>query len=158
MIPKIIKTEWNYEGSVSLHGWEKVFQKRQNIFLNIGGDAIVVSLERFHVNGYDYLIKNQEAILQVIITEVYNYYCETYKDYITSDIQNEEDIISNIMPEGIYIHNIEKGGIPYIGYEFSCKWDEEHGVGILLHKKSKVSIGEGDTAVLSWLIEDDYND
>lgn len=157
MIPQIIKTEWNYEGTVSLDYWERLFDKTKDIYLNIGGDAVVESLEEFHKNGYDYLIDNQEDILKVIIAEVYNYYCEIYSNHEVKDVENEADIVSSIMPVGIYIHNIEHEGIPYIGYEFSCKWDEEHGIGIVLYKKEIVSIGEGDTAVLAWLIEEEIS-
>jgi hypothetical protein len=56
----------------------------------------------------------------------------------------------------IYIHQLEGGGIPYIGYELGCEWDDEHGLGVLLHGGRAVSVGFADTAFLLWMAEADW--
>jgi len=37
---------------------------------------------------------------------------------------------------------VEKDGIPYVGFEFGCTWDEEHGLGVLMHGTRTVEIGD----------------
>jgi len=51
----------------------------------------------------------------------------------------------------IYVHQVEKDGKPFIGVQLRCTWDEEHGVGILLHGTEVLVIGGGDTARTLWI-------
>jgi hypothetical protein len=49
----------------------------------------------------------------------------------------------------VHIHPFEKDGIAYVGLEFGCDWDEEHGLGIVLHGAQVVDIGGADIS-FSW--------
>jgi hypothetical protein len=55
----------------------------------------------------------------------------------------------------INLHQIDRDGIPYIGYEFGCTWDPEHGLGVLMYGTRMVEIGGSDTAGLLWIAEQD---
>ena len=44
---------------------------------------------------------------------------------------------------------------PYIGVEFDCRWDPEHGAGVLVQGTRVVEVGGGDTAVLLWIAKRD---
>jgi hypothetical protein len=55
----------------------------------------------------------------------------------------------------VNVHQVQKDGIPYVGFEFACTWDEEHGLGVLMHGTRTVEIGGADTAFLLWLAEVD---
>jgi hypothetical protein len=51
----------------------------------------------------------------------------------------------------IGLHNVHfvpllKEGLPYVGYEFGCTWDGEHGLGVLMHGSRVVEVGSADTA------------
>jgi hypothetical protein len=50
---------------------------------------------------------------------------------------------------------VQKDGIPYAGFEFGCTWDDEHGLGVLMHGTRAVDIGGADTAFLLWIAEQD---
>lgn len=50
----------------------------------------------------------------------------------------------------INVHQVEQDGKPFIGVELGCTWEEEHGVGILLHGERALEIGGADTAILLW--------
>ncbi|MBW8483618.1 DUF4259 domain-containing protein [Actinomadura parmotrematis] len=56
---------------------------------------------------------------------------------------------------GVNIHPLSKGGMPYVGLQFACGWDEEHGTGVLMHGTRVVRRGGADTAVLLWMAEQD---
>jgi hypothetical protein len=45
--------------------------------------------------------------------------------------------------------------IAYVGYQFACDWEEEHGLGVLLHGNRVVDIGQADTAFLGWNADKD---
>ncbi len=55
----------------------------------------------------------------------------------------------------VHLHPLEKDGVPYVGFEFGCTWDEALGLGILMHGERPVDIGGADTAFLLWIAERD---
>ena len=55
----------------------------------------------------------------------------------------------------INVHQVQKDGVPYVGFEFGCTWDEEHGLGVLMHGTRTVEIGGADTAITLWIAEKD---
>lgn len=59
---------------------------------------------------------------------------------------------------GLYavnIHQLDVGGLPYVGYEFGCEWEDEHGLGVLMHGARVVEVGFADTAFHLWIAEED---
>ena len=46
-------------------------------------------------------------------------------------------------------------GAAYVGYEFGCAWEEEHGLGLMMHQGRIVAMGGADTAILEWIAEKD---
>jgi hypothetical protein len=44
---------------------------------------------------------------------------------------------------------------PYVGFEFGCTWDDEHGLGVLMHGERVVDVGGAETAFLLWIAERD---
>jgi len=51
----------------------------------------------------------------------------------------------------INIHPLVKAGVPFVGVEFGCTWEEEHGAGVLLHGNRALECGAADTAILLWM-------
>jgi hypothetical protein len=51
----------------------------------------------------------------------------------------------------VNMHQIISSGIPYLGFEFGCEWEEEHGLGVLMHGTECVEVGFDDTARLLWI-------
>ncbi len=41
------------------------------------------------------------------------------------------------------------------GYEFGCRWDDEHGLGAMTHAGRVVEVGGADTAILEWIATGD---
>ncbi|MEM5468572.1 DUF6985 domain-containing protein [Celeribacter marinus] len=70
-------------------------------------------------------------------------------------ITSEDGLATVIALEKINVHQISKDGVPYVGYQFSCRWDEEHGLGVLMHDKRVIEVGGTDTAFLLWIAERD---
>ena len=70
-------------------------------------------------------------------------------------IVNEEDLKDNVGLYAVNIHQLDVGGVPYFGFEFGCEWDEEHGLGVLMHGTRLVEVGLADTAIHLWLAEQD---
>lgn len=55
----------------------------------------------------------------------------------------------------VHVHQISKDGLPYVGLEFGCTWDPEHGLGILMRGTRVVAVGGADTAFTLWIARED---
>jgi hypothetical protein len=166
MIPNIKKNDIFWEGNIQLDDWNKYFENDLKIVLNIGGDSIVDEVTTLHEKGYEYLITKQSDILQTVIDAIFNKYAiwqDEYgyegaeKEMLMPDIASKQELNQFIHPHKIFIMNVEKNGFPYIGIELDCKWDKEHGVGLMLYKKRVIEIGGSDTAFMSWVAEEDID-
>ena len=158
-----------FEGKIKLENWQKRFLMDLPIDLNIGGEAEIDKIEPHHIAAYEYLCEHDAEILQNILEEIFRNY-ETWqeeygyndasyeeKTYSMPDIENIDRLLSLITPKRIIILDIEKDGMAYYGVQFICTWDQDHNLGVMLHKNRIVDIGGDDTAFLSWIAEEDLD-
>jgi len=108
-----------------------------------------------HQSGLDYLLANQTAILQAILTkllkqypaqqEFYGYQGDDKRDFMPDvrDIKGFADLMS---PTVVNFLSVYQEQFPYMGYQFSCSWDREHAFGAMLLKDRVVKIGDAETA------------
>ncbi len=75
--------------------------------------------------------------------------------YAAASIKNEDTLKQNCDLYSINIHQLISSGLPYIGYELGCTWEEEHGVGVMMHGTRLVAIGDADTALHLWVAQKD---
>jgi hypothetical protein len=70
-------------------------------------------------------------------------------------VRTADDFRSLIGLHSMNVHQLEKDGLPYVGFELGCTWDDEHGLGVLMHGTRVVRIGGADTAILLWMATND---
>lgn len=70
-------------------------------------------------------------------------------------IAGEQDLKEYVGLYAVNIHQVDVDGVPYIGYEFGCDWENEHGLGVLMHGTRVVEVGFADTAITLWIAERD---
>jgi hypothetical protein len=164
MITNLRRDDLAWEGNIELVDWDAYFGVDLKLELNIGGDSKVDQIAEVHEKGYKYLLEKQLEILSSITNELFRIYPtwqeeygydEDEKENLMPNIDSKEDFKSLITPIRVYILDVEKNNSPYVGIEFFCKWDEEHGVGVLLHRNRVVRIGGAETAFMSWIAEED---
>lgn len=164
MIPNLTLIDDYWEGSILLEEWNKFYGQDLRLMLNIFGDVEVNEVTEIHERGYHYLISQQKEILESMLDAVFeNYtiwqekygYDEQAKALYMPDILNAVELKPLLRPQNIHILDVEMEQMPYIGVEFECTWDREHGVGIMLYKNTIVEIGSADTAFMSWIAEED---
>lgn len=107
--------------------------------------------------------KMQKHLLLNAILDAYpEFRHQFFEDY---NIKENEDYLPRVTSvnglskvialEEIFVHQISKDGLPYVGYQFSCDWDKEHGLGVLMHQKRVIEIGGADCAFTLWVAERD---
>ncbi len=72
-------------------------------------------------------------------------------------VETQDDLRGLIGLHTVFVHQIQTGGAPYIGYEFGCEWDVEHDLGVLMHGTELVEVGQADTAFLLWIAKADWD-
>jgi hypothetical protein len=73
------------------------------------------------------------------------------------DVNDVSQFKSLIGLSTVHLMNVSKDGTAYIGYEFGCSWDDEHGLGFMTHKDRVIKIGGADTSFLTWVAKEDLN-
>lgn len=116
-----------------------------------------ISLVRWFVDNRE---KVYEAALAAIFSEypkIIDSYCGAIDDLHQSmpNVKSVEGLSSLINLRSIFIHQISPDGIPYVGFEFDCTWDAEHGLGVLVHGARIVDIAGADIAFVLWMAEED---
>lgn len=164
LIPNVELINGIWRGKIQLNSWSDFFNDVKYIDLNIGGDSKVERLEEIHKLAYEYIVSNQENLLNLILNKLMQKYPDMQEEYGYEEDELEEFMpsVSNIdgfknilIPKRIYILNVENEGIAYVGFHFMCSWDEEHDFGVMMHKGRIVKMGSSDSAFLSWIAEED---
>jgi uncharacterized protein DUF6985 len=82
-------------------------------------------------------------------------YDEAEREACMPDVSSTEDFRQLIGLHEVHVHQLLKEGLPYVGYEFGCTWDEEHGLGVLVHASRVVKVGGANTAFTLWIAKRD---
>jgi hypothetical protein len=116
--------------------------------------------------AHQYLVDHQEVIRDKILRAVFKEYPEYRTNFIDDLNLDESDVtlpelerpdqLRKVMGlESVGIHYVVRAGLAYVGFEFGCDWDSEHGLGAMTHRARIVEIGGADTAILEWIAERD---
>ncbi|WP_417209881.1 DUF6985 domain-containing protein [Antarctobacter sp.] len=157
-----------WQSKINLPAWSEFTKATATVltFAPEGRDDAPLSAEELAlvqwVSGH-YAMQKPTILAAVLeaYPEVRRHYFEDY------DLEeNEEDLPSIPTAEGlaqvimltdVFVPQISKDGVPYVGYQFSCEWDKEHGLGILMHGSRIVEIGGADTAFTLWIAKNDLD-
>ena len=165
--PNVSLGEFGYEGTIELQSWNEFLTGLNGIYgLDIGGDMVEEkpTIAQEHIAAYNYAIENQDVIKNSILKELIKKYSGLQSEYsydedeaavYMPDIEDVEDFKNLIGLSRIHIMNVFKEGIAYTGYEFSCTWDEEHGLGVMMYRNKVVAMGGADMSFLTWVAEKD---
>jgi hypothetical protein len=160
-----LKIEENgYQGKVDLPCWkdyviEGATPHDGRININIGqayGD-VLHTITTADVNGVAAALgrteDHQQQILDKLLAEYpkwkpdYGYSEEDAKHFMP-DVTSKEAFKNLIMLANVHVLPVEHEGIAYIGYEFNCQWDVEHGMGAMFHDARMVELGMAESSFM----------
>lgn len=93
--------------------------------------------------AYDLLLERERAIRDVILGAVAKRYPES------------EPLRDHISLHEVIVHGVTRARMAYVGYVFGCTWDQEHALGVMMHRERVVAVGQADTAINGWVAERD---
>jgi hypothetical protein len=169
----------NLEGPITLACW-RGFQSRLEAYnapgsphpsdgharITLGGDMLSdePEVQPFHINAYNYLMEFQDQIQENILDALLKEYRSLQEMYgydeedaaaLMPDITDVLQFRKLIGLSAVHLLNVSRDDIAYVGYEFGCTWDAEHGLGVMTHKDRIIEIGDASTAFLTWIADKD---
>lgn len=167
-----IQLKWGdyfWEGQTVLSSWEG-FQERLGPYSFVSSSAPSKGVVRLSVSSPDNNLPSppseaqlkgfcfvrdadkllQEKVLKAVF-DVYPAWRENSKDFLGEDLEEQMPALhapSDLKPliglSTIHVLNVEKDGLAYVGFEFGCTWDEEHGLGVMTHAGHVIEVGSAD--------------
>lgn len=181
--PPFPRLRWDgdfWSGEVVLPSWEG-FQDRSGSYASVGTEAPsdgtaslsvasedeedATSLSPEQMAAFQYLIDNEAAVAAAVGRALVDYYPEV-RGALLNDPDSDD---SHELPEvsepgglrpliglsGVHVLTIAHDGSAYLGFEFGCVWDEEHGAGVMTHRGRVIDTGQADIAFTEWVAERD---
>ena len=114
--------------------------------------------------AYQYLLAHEQAISTAVRSSIYEVYPDWREEYgldeeeaaeLMPDIEGPDQLKTLIGLANVHILPVAKDGVGYVGFELGCTWDDEHGLGVMMHKDRVVKLGGADSAFLEWIAEAD---
>jgi hypothetical protein len=122
-------------------------------------------------DAFRYLLEHEEAIRDALVAAIFEEYPVIRARLLGQGFINEVDMPALQRPEQLKSHiglstvhvlPIVKDDAAYIGFEFGCTWDEEHGLGVMTHQGRLVElphlgiskVNGGDLASEEWMAEE----
>jgi Domain of unknown function (DUF6985) len=182
--PPLRWNEFSWAGKTKLKSWAG-FQCRQGAYTSQSSDepsdgAVTINVipsERSadvppsaeQVNAFRYLVEHEDVIRDAVIAAILEEYPRLRQNFFANGfgedipvIERPEQLKDHIGLGIVHILPVVKDGAAYIGFEFGCTWDEEHGLGLMTHQGRVVEMGMGigkiagaDIASEEWVAEAD---
>src|SRR6266576_5789972 len=118
--------------------------------------------------AFQHLLDNEKAVLDAVLRGIFESYGpwrqshfaaqisrdggktyqtagafpELYRPEDMPEISAPAGLICLIRPNTVHILESSRGGFAEVGFQFSCKWDEEHGLGVLTNKGVVLQVGD----------------
>jgi hypothetical protein len=165
-------------GEVRLPSWAG-FQTRRGGYGSVSSDKPSDGTARLSVTPEDdskrthptaeqaaafrYLLDNEAAVAAAVRRALVEYYPGQKDAYLEvygggeelPDISESGDLRPLIGLSSVHVLSVAKDGAAYIGFEFGCVWDDEHGAGVMTHLGRVVATGQADVSFTEWIAEQD---
>jgi hypothetical protein len=108
----------------------------------------------FQGEALTYLTEHWKDTLAAVLRALLPYYERMrprYLDFLGVEahrlmpvVPTVEELAALIDLRQVHIHPWSKDGIGYVGLQFGCTWDREHGLGVVIHRQRIANLGGAD--------------
>jgi hypothetical protein len=105
------------------------------------------------VLAFQFFVEHEKNVCGTIIDAVFRWYVRRRKQEQRWFEEQEcpeilkPDELRDLMEFGsLRVRCDEFKGTALLGFSFGCKWDDEHGLGVLLHRSTILDVGQADVA------------
>ena len=183
--PPLRRREFHWTARVVLDSWAG-FQSRLGAYASTSSNTAsdgTVRLSVAAVDGaatptpeqaaaFEYLLANQNAVRDTLVAAIVEEYPLLRDNVLAGGIVDEVEMPELTSPDDlkarvglavVHVLQTAKDGVAYTGFEFGCTWDDEHGLGVMMHRNRVIEFPENgvgkvngaDLASEEWLAEED---
>jgi Domain of unknown function (DUF6985) len=105
------------------------------------------------VRAFEFFVDHEESICRKVIDAVFRWYCRRrtqdrkwFEDEECPEIHASDELRDLMEFHSLRVRNDRYRGTALVGFSFGCKWDDEHGLGVLVHRQTIVDVGGADIA------------
>lgn len=172
---------FRWEGSVRLPSWAG-FQQRQGPYASVssrkpskgeaqlyieaeaaedGTPALPSAAQR---RAFAFLLAKEKALGEALQKRFLRAYPRLRAQALADDEELAEVLPAAARVSGlrkvlglgnVHLSSVALKGQAYVGFEFGCAWDEEHGLGVLTHGARIVAVGAADVSYRLYVAEED---
>jgi hypothetical protein len=160
--PPLTWDGYSWTADVDLPAWRRFVRNDGRMPLMILIDNEDQAPEPWQGEAYRYVIDHDKALADTIVCAVMQ-----RKPWVDEDDDDEEDeeprlriatagdLLGRFRLDTILIQHVVREGIAYVGFQFRCDWEREHGLGVMMHRDRIVRLGGAADAFLAWIAERD---
>lgn len=163
--------DYFWEGKAVLPSWSG-FQKRLGSYSSLTGSEpssgeVLLSVSspdektpsppsEAQVRSFCYIRDNDCAMREKVLKAIFDVYPtwrENYQDFLGEEFEKQMPVLRNLSDlksliglSTLHILKAEKDGQAYVGFEFGCTWEEEHGLGVMSLGGQIVDVGSAEEA------------
>lgn len=141
-----------WSGNIRLRSWAKFMGILKWYLLTVDAEDKAFPTPE-QAAAFRHLLDNQASIAEAVARALLEYYPEAregYYDAFDGDDPDEElpEVVdlAGLKPliglTFVHILSVSRDGVAYVGFELGCKWDTEHGAGVLTHCGRVVATGQ----------------
>jgi hypothetical protein len=111
-------------------------------------------------SAFCFVRDHDELLRDKVVKAIFDLYPtmrESFIDFLGENLNEQMPVLREpsdlkrlIGLSTVHISDVGKDGVAYVGFEFGCTWEEEHGLGVMTHKDRIVDVGDAETAFDAW--------
>ena len=173
--PTLTFDDYCWVGSVRLRTWAG-FQTRRGPYASVSSPEASDGTVKLYVHcdgdgpvppsaeqsaAFAYLIQDEKIVTDSVLTAIFERYpqfreeaLDAYDDSEASlalfpEISRPEQLRPLIGLSIVHVLGDAKDGRSYVGFEFGCVWEREHGLGVMTHGDRVLAVGAAETSFQS---------
>ena len=167
--PALVWDGYSWVGTKTFKAWKRPGEKLNRSQINIRvPDDPPEPPSPAQIKAYAYFEENQDKIASSVLRALLKWYPgerERWVDVLEEDefaelmppVQTEREVLQLLLESepAVHVFSADLSGVAYLGLGFSCTWEQEHGLGVLLHRSRVAEIGQADVSFVEWIAERD---
>jgi hypothetical protein len=159
--PPLTRGEFAWEGTITLPSWGEALLNVAVVDSELDDAAEPPAPDAAQIAAMQHLRDNEATVASAVLQAVFERYPEekeAYEDEMDDtlpEITEPSGLLSLMGLSNVHVLSVAKDDVAYIGFEFECEWEEEHGAGVMTHLGRIVEVGHADSAFLKWIAERD---
>ncbi len=179
-LPPLTWDAYAWDGRMSLPSWARIdiclsdetpalhapkSNGRVGLAIKPADDAQRFPPTAEQIAAYEHLVANDRWICAAALAAIYEIYegerqtflgyCDDGLEHLVPPIDSAAGLRQLVCLHTVHILPISKDGCAYVGLELGCTWEDEHGLGLMLHKNRVLAVGQAEVSFREHVCEDD---